>query len=173
MAAERGLTLASGVAEALAAWAPGSARELQGVVTKVEAMARLAGTREVGHALLRRLEEANGAAEAGAGAPLTMEAIVDAVTRATAVAPSALRGRGRQPRVVLARGVAATLARRLTALSHPEIARALGRGSHSGVVSSVKRIERRAAEGGEATELGAEAMPMEQLLRRIAARLGR
>src|SRR4051812_17291077 len=49
-------------------------------------------------------------------------------------------GRGRHKRVVMARAVTTYLARALTTLSYPEIARAMGRPNHSTVVTACQRI---------------------------------
>ena len=70
------------------------------------------------------------------------------------IEPDELLGRGRHRRVVLARSLVVHLARELTTLSFPEIARGLGRENHSTVHTAARRIERDleqadAPEGGE------------------------
>lgn len=50
-------------------------------------------------------------------------------------------GRCRSPRVVLARGLSALLAREMTNLSFPEIARAMGRPNHSTVITAMNRMK--------------------------------
>ena len=58
-------------------------------------------------------------------------------------------GAGRQRHVVLARSLAIYLARQLTSMSYPEIAAAMGRNSHSTIVTAARRIERQLEAGGE------------------------
>jgi chromosomal replication initiator protein len=66
-----------------------------------------------------------------------------------------LLGSGRHPRTVVARGLVAHLSRELTTHSYPEIARALGRDTHSAVHTAAKRLremidaDERLAAGGE------------------------
>jgi chromosomal replication initiation ATPase DnaA len=49
-------------------------------------------------------------------------------------------------KVVLARTLAIHLARKRTTMSYPEIAGALGRGTHSTVITAAQRMERQLAE---------------------------
>ena len=54
---------------------------------------------------------------------------------------------GRHRRIVLARTLAAALARDLTTHSFPEIAKALGRDNHSTIITACQRLKRQVAEG--------------------------
>lgn len=181
MAGRRGLLLGEGVARALVrrvvdaggAGAGGrvSVRDLEGAVTKVEAVHRLlgeGGARQVGFACVERaLRTAAPAGEpvsAGVAAPgeaaavgasplagdggaqrsarmVRMEQIVDEVCRALGVSREEVEARGRHVRVVLARAMSTHLARKLTTLSYPEIARALGRPNHSTVITAAQRLD--------------------------------
>jgi chromosomal replication initiation ATPase DnaA len=73
--------------------------------------------------------------------PVRMTLILEEVCRVLRVEPGELFGKGRHKRVVLARSVCAVLARSLTTMSYPEIARALGRPNHSTVVTAVQRLQ--------------------------------
>lgn len=205
MAGRRGLALEAGAARALvrrvaelsareraaseatardpgtgAEFAPGcvSVRELEGAVTKVEAVHRLLGEGagkgpgriggSVGLVCVERALRvpASSAATgvASASAPLSvqgkgvdgvmaatvatggarmvrMDQIVEEVCRALGVSREEVSARGRHVRVVLARALSTHLARRLTTLSYPEIARALGRPNHSTVITAAQRLE--------------------------------
>jgi coproporphyrinogen III oxidase-like Fe-S oxidoreductase len=62
------------------------------------------------------------------------------VVRGLAVSRDDLAATGRHKRVVLARGVVVHLAREMTTLSFPEIARHLGRTAHSSAHAAARRV---------------------------------
>lgn len=72
--------------------------------------------------------------------PVQIGTITAEVCRTLAVEPAELAGKTRHKRVVLARAVVTWLARRLTTLSFPEIARAIGRPNHSTVITAHNRL---------------------------------
>jgi chromosomal replication initiator protein len=74
---------------------------------------------------------------------------VGEVCRGLNVDLSDFMGKGRHPRVVLARSVTSFICRKLTTLSFPEIARAMGRGNHSTVITAHRRVERDLLKKGE------------------------
>jgi chromosomal replication initiator protein len=74
--------------------------------------------------------------------PIPVSHIVDHVCQALAVDAAEFSGKGRHKRVVFARSVAAVLARQLTTQSFPEIARAMGRGNHSTIITAQRRLQR-------------------------------
>ena len=168
MAERRGLRLDKAAIACLAAdFAPGSSvRDLEGALTRVEALARLlpelsADSSTIGVAHVRR---ALGAVDTGAGGvrtprrPMRIDLIRDEVCRFLRVEPSELMGKGRHKRVVLARSLIAHLARTLTTMSYPEIARALGRPNHSTIVTACKRVQEQMARN-ETPDLGADLSP--------------
>lgn len=134
----------------------GSVRDIEGDLTRVAAVAEVmpALLGEGGVAGLTLVRQALGVTEDGTGAgrpirrPIRADQIVDHVCLALRVPRDELAGRGRHPRVVLARAAVAYLARTMTTLSYPEIARALGRPNHSTVVTAFQRISAR-VEAGE------------------------
>lgn len=65
--------------------------------------------------------------------------IVAETCNAACVTPGEIRGPRRSPRIVAAREVCVVLARRHTAASYPEIARAIGRTTHSTVFEAHQR----------------------------------
>ena len=123
-----------------------SVRMIEGMVIQVEAVCRLlpelagprgrAGLNVVGRALGLGDQRTEGAVTR----PVGLDSIVDEVCRALSVELDELLGRGRHKRVVLAREMVTLLARRMTTSSFPEIARALGRPSHSTVVTAHNRV---------------------------------
>lgn len=152
LAGRRGMVLEPAAARLIAshyASREGSVRDLEGVLVRLDALTRLmpegpgttgGGGGVVGLVLVRKalgLEEG----EAGRGRrPVRMESIIDEVCRSLGVQIGDFVGRGRHKRVVLARAVTTYLARGLTTLSYPEIARAMGRPNHSTVVTACQRI---------------------------------
>lgn len=139
LARRRGLVLGEGAVAAISsANGSGSVRDLEGSLARVEAAYRLAGGMgAIGALLARRALEPSTAA---APRPVRPEQIISRVCETLRVADAELRGTGRHPRVVLARGLIVHLCRALTTLSFPEIARAMGRPNHSSVVTSGKRL---------------------------------
>ena len=142
LAAERGLDLTDAAAQLLAGRFTGSVRELRGGITKLAALRRLDGTRSdaVGAIMVEQMLE--GESAPGPRTPVRLGEIIDAVCVRIGVESDELLGRGRHRRVVLARGLVVHLARELTTLSFPEIARGLGRENHSTVHTAARRILR-------------------------------
>lgn len=144
LAKRRTLHLNEGVAATLADHCHGSVREIEGMLTRLSALASLerrpgepAGP--IGHALLGRLIGA--VAPPVSRRPVRIEHILQAVCEALHVERSAVMTRSRHKRVVLARSVTVYLARQLTTMSYPELAVALSRPNHSTVVTAVQRVE--------------------------------
>jgi chromosomal replication initiator protein len=166
LALSRGLTLddeaASLLAERGGAAASGGAfggnvRELEGLLHQVEAVHRLlpeaggAATGLTGSIVRRALGLDGKGTPTGAPAlrlrrPVSAETVVAEVCRELTVDLSDFMGKGRHKRVVLARSLVASLSRRLTTMSFPEIARAMGRSNHSTVITAQRRIDRQLAD---------------------------
>lgn len=79
-------------------------------------------------------------ARIGPRQPVRLEEIVALVCQRLSVTLTEVAGRGRHPRVVLARAASTWLARKHTRASYPEIARALGRPNHSTVITAHQRL---------------------------------
>ncbi len=152
-AKEKGFILQPTAAEVLAQRCVGSVRDIEGALTRLEALAVLgrgaavaagaaAPATEIGMVLVARLfgDEAQ-----EVRTNPRVEAIVSTVAQRFGMDAARLTGPSRHRQVVLARSVAAYLARRLTTRSFPEIARAMGRSNHSTVFTAVMRIERQLA----------------------------
>ncbi len=154
VAMRRGLSLSdasvNAIFESTSAHGGGcSVREIEGAVLRVEAMTRLsqsaggeAGAAGESAMVRAALGAAGGGDFRGLRKPVRVAAIVDAVCAGVGVERSDLLGSGRHKRVVLARGIAAYLARALTTHSFPEIAQALGKTNHSTMVTACQRIAR-------------------------------
>ncbi|MDX9910971.1 MAG: DnaA/Hda family protein [Phycisphaerales bacterium] len=179
--ASRGLLLSEDAAQAIADHAgPGaSPREIEGLVTRVEAAVRLLP--ELGAsdgAITRRcVDAALGAARSRSTRPIRPEEVVSLVCREMGVEIEDVRGRGRHPRVVLARAVAGSLCRSHTTASFPEIAQSLGRPNHSSVVTACGRLKKQVAGEFEIpASLGLDAAGLSVMVERLgglARRLGR
>jgi chromosomal replication initiator protein len=139
LAAIRSLRISPAAEELIVSRCLGSVRELEGALTKLAALSMISNSSsdEVGVLLVEQLLRDHGPRPT---MPIRIADVVSAVTTRLAVDRSELLSNGRHRRVVLARGLAAYLARELTTLSFPEIARALGRENHSTAHTADARI---------------------------------
>lgn len=166
-ARETGFVLQPAAAELLAQRCVGSVRDIEGALTRLEALALLgrtttggtgagASAAEIGMVLVARLfgEEAQEVRISP-----RVETIIAAVAQRFGMDAPRLTARSRHRQVVLARSIAAYLARKLTTCSYPEISRAMRRSNHSTVFTAVMRIERRLA-ANEMVTLGESAPPV-------------
>ncbi len=140
----------------LPAGSPASVRDIEGMVTQVEAVSRLlpefvTNGGRIGALAVRR---ALGLGEPGCESvsrrslrPMRPEAVVRGVAGAMGVEVSEVLGTSRHRRVVLARALCVYLMRELTTLSYPEIGRALARRNHSTAATADKRLRGQMAEG--------------------------
>ncbi len=141
LARERGLDMTTAAEDAVAGRCAGSIREIEGAITRLGALVELDGVRgQIGPGTVERLLGQEAAAANGS-APIRLGAILEAVCERLRVSREDLLGSGRHARTVVARGVVAHLARELTTHSYPEIARALGRDTHSAVHTAAKRLK--------------------------------
>lgn len=170
-----------------------SIRDIEGLVTRIDAVHRLmpeyAGNtpgvislalveRALGHATpigsgsaapdTDNLPPLDGQASARSTRPIRIESVIEQTCTAMAVEKGDLAGKTRHPRVVLARALITHLARQLTTLSFPDIARAIGRPNHSTVITAFQRLAKQ-LEADEAVEApGApEATTLAVLVRQI------
>lgn len=183
-AARRGLALEPGaagaIAGAIATIVGRSARDIEGLIAQVEAVWRAMPEHRSpsGGVGLLVVERALGLSGAGTrNAPrraIQATEVVRVVCRALSVEPSEMSSKGRHPRVVLARAIAAYLCRETTNASYPEIARAIGRPTHSTVVVADKKLRARlnAPPGVDLGESFA-GMNIRGVCARIADELGR
>lgn len=153
LAQRRGLSLMETVAATLARRCEGSIRELEGALTKLSALAALteaaaptpATPRPIGQLLVQRLWQTQPLSPAPRATRFTR--IVDCVAQRLQMQVQLIRDGGRQRQAVLARGLIAFLARELTRMSYPEIARALNLSSHSTVIAAERRVRDQMAAG--------------------------
>ena len=147
LAERRNLNLATAAARTLGQQAHGSVREIEGTLTKLQALiavARQNGQRieePIGHTLIHQLTDAEAAQDAPRR-PVQFQSVLDAVATELAVSRQQILGRGRHRLVVLARALTVYLTRRLTAMSYPELATALGRSNHSTVITAAQRMQK-------------------------------
>ncbi len=164
-----------------------SIRDIEGLVTKVEAVHRLlsgSGGGTHAHATGRvgvlSARQALGHNDAGAaqrhaparrdGAPrgVQMGDIVRVVCERLSVEAAELADKHRHPRVVLARALCTHLARAVIGMSYPEIARSIGRPNHSTVLTAHQRIQRQISEG---LTVGGIGQPVRQLAEALLSEL--
>ncbi|MBL8745058.1 MAG: ATP-binding protein [Phycisphaerae bacterium] len=143
-ARNRGLLLEPTAVEALVTGCPGSVRDLEGVVTRIAALAAMMpeacgpGGRITPQLIRRAMGQ--GSSETAIRRPVRVPVIADIVCRTLGVELEDIRRRKRHRRVVLARALVAYLARQMTTHSYPEIAAALGCGSHSTMIDGHERM---------------------------------
>ena len=148
LAKRRGMSLLVSVIEVLAARCQGSVREIEGTLSKLHALLRLANEHRgddqtedtIGHVLLNRLFEAE--LQEQPVRSVQFKTILDIVTRRLDVMRHEIMGKSRNRAVVQARSMSVYLARQMTSMSYPEIAAALDRSNHSTVITANKRVER-------------------------------
>jgi chromosomal replication initiator protein len=136
-----------------------SVRDIEGLVTKIDALHRLAPEyaaataetsptsagavgvlsieRALGHTAVSGLGDAGRSTR-----PVRIDAIIAETCTALAIDPRDLSGKTRHKRVVAARALITHLARHLTTMSFPEIARAIGRPNHSTVITAFQRLQK-------------------------------
>jgi chromosomal replication initiator protein len=140
LARARGLTLSGAAEDAVAGRCAGSIREVEGAITRLGALVELDGLRgQIGPGTVERLLGDEAVQVAGTQ-PIRLAKIIESVCDRLRVGREELLGSGRHARTVVARGVVAHLSRELTTHSYPEIARALGRDTHSAVHTAAKRL---------------------------------
>ena len=140
LALRRGLRLAPEACAAVAERCVGGAREIEGLLSRVDAMRAVSGAAgPVGAGEVRAVFQHDDAQRGTQ--PVRMPEVLRVVCERLGVDAEQLRSNGRHRRIALARGLVAWLARDLTALSFPEIARGLGRDSHSAVHGACARVQ--------------------------------
>ena len=159
--AARGFEVTEAAEEAIVGRFVASARELEGVAAKLTALAALddapggasrsaAGRISLGMVLVERLLEED--RRATRRTPVRLTSIVEAVSSTFGVRREELLSTSKHRTASEARGVVVLIARRLTTLSYPEIARGLGRRNHSAIHAAERRVRTVIEEGGATGE---------------------
>lgn len=152
LARRGGLNLPDPAVDQIVRQCRGSVREIEGTLLRVRATADLLASQTgvpvngspIGQSVLDRVF---GISETKRGAqPIRFAQIVETVCGSTGVERSKVMSKSRHRRVVLARSAAIYLARALTTLSYPELARELNRPNHSTIVTAAKRVEKQIEE---------------------------
>jgi chromosomal replication initiator protein len=161
LAEQRGLRLGQAAEECLIGRFVGSARELEGAVAKLSALASLGDgggdhRGEIGMLLVEQLLEED--RRVARRTPIRLSSIVEAVSSHFEIDREEIIGGSKLRRASEARGVVAHLARRLTTLSFPEIARGLGRRNHSAIHAAEARTREAIAAPSEDAERLREAV---------------
>lgn len=173
--AARGFEATEAAEEAIVGSFVASARELEGVAAKLTALSSLesgprtapaaSGRISLGMVIVERLLAEN--QRATRRTPVRLAAIVEAVSGVFDVRREDLLSTSKHRAASEARGVVVLLARRLTTLSYPEIARGLGRRNHSAIHAAERRI-RSAIESG-----GSDGESLQERIDRLAHELTR
>ena len=170
----RGLLVTDVVVDLLARKWTGSVRELEGMLAKLQAIASLQHgrlTAPIGRSLAEKMFQADEPARPRT--PARFDNILAAVAEVTGVPREALLGRGRQKPIVLARSLLIHITRELTAMSYPELATAMGKRTHSTVITADQRMHAQ-LRGQELYTLpnGAEPGTAAEIRQRILEHLG-
>lgn len=138
LATARGLEFDPVAVSAVSDRVLGSVREIEGALARIAAAMLVEDVSVAGLALVERALATG--AHMNRGAPPRIGSIVDAACDALGVGRDEITSNGRHRRVVLARGVVVHLAREMTTMSYPEIARHLGRTAHSTAHAASERV---------------------------------
>ncbi len=149
-AARRHISLPGEVLDRVAEHCLGGAREVRGFILRLEALRQLDRAADLPAAALVALRSPSSLSPGR----VNLESIIVEAAREFGVTGSDIRGNSRRREVVDARGMVAMLARELTRLSLPEIARGLGREAHSTVLQAAQRM-RTCCEAGQELSCGA------------------
>ena len=163
LAERRGLALLDSVADVLTERCRGSVREIEGTLTKLHTLVRLMHEKQagaangangsppgqpVGHAILDRLFDEPSQPRRRA---VRFDQIATAVTGHFHIERALIAGNSRRRDIVHARALTLYLARKMTSMSYPELAAAIGRKGHSTVVGAVGRIESLVRQNGSSS----------------------
>ena len=162
----RGISMTPAAMDRLSSQAVGSVREIEGAVTRVTAAVRFLSSNHkdvVGIDDVERVLRAT----PPTSHPIRMGDVINITSKRLGVSAEDVLGSTRSTRVVLARSISAYLGRKLTPMSFPELASALGRKNHSTVHAATRRIETRleqesTAEGS--VRIGEEEITIRELL---------
>ena len=159
----RGVEWHEAAIQELARRCVGSVREIEGTLTKVYATAALTRTRRpmdtnelchgmvseqvsgteaispIGCALIHRVFEAEESCQPRRA--VSFETILNTVVTHLGVSRAQVLGPSRHRHVVLARSLVIYTTRQWTSMSYPEIAAAMGRRTHSTIVTAAQRVE--------------------------------
>lgn len=165
---------------------PTTIRDIEGLITRIDALHRLvpdygaesqsSQAQPIGVLLVERALGHSGgstvvdpSAPIRAPRPVRIDAIITHTCAALAVDQADLSGKTRHPRVVLSRAIITHLARQMTTLSYPEIARAIGRPNHSTVITAFQRFAKQLAADEAVDAPGApEARTLPILVRQLS-----
>ena len=137
-----GISMTPAAMDRLSSQAVGSVREIAGAVTRVTAAAKFLSTPlkdTIGIDDVERVLRAT----PPTSHPIRMQDVVEITSKRLGIPTEDILGHSRSARVVFARSLAAFLGRKLTTMSFPELAIALGRKNHSTMHAAVKRVEKR------------------------------
>lgn len=174
LAVQRGLSLSETAMDTLASRCVASVRELLGGLARLDALVRIDGGDrgdEIGSIAVQRA--LGDESTSSGGRPIRVNRILEVVCEAVGVQHDELLSSGRHRRVVLARGLAAYLAREMTNACFPEIASALGRTTHSTVHTADRRIRRQLELDEPVTTGDGESVRLRDLVDEIRSTLRR
>ncbi|MAX25543.1 MAG: hypothetical protein CMJ19_13665 [Phycisphaeraceae bacterium] len=144
LAQRRNMLLNEAAIQLIAARCIGSVREIEGALTRVHAMATLiqrngqSGPVAIGPAVVNQTFASE--RQTRVNRIVHFDSIADVVCEQLAIDRNQVNGPGRHRDIVLGRNIMVHLAREMTSMSFPEIARAIKRSSHSSVVAAAKRL---------------------------------
>ena len=157
------IELTQGAIERLAGQAVGSVREIEGTVTRLRATASLIMTDKsaaIGSEIVERVLRATPPNTL----PIRIGDVIDATSSRAGIPVLDLRGKSRAANIVFWRSIASYLGRKLTTLSYPELAIALGRKNHSTVHAAVKKITELLNQEDTTHTLGNETIDVKELI---------
>lgn len=141
-----GIFLTEDVINFIATTLENNIREIEGMITKINAMANIVGQQEIDldfakQALKEHIKEKR--------ENITLDNIVELIAKEFNIKPSEITSKSRNQNIVLARRTAIYLARHFTKNSTPNIAKFFGLKDHSAVSKSTKAFNKKIKEDGD------------------------
>ncbi len=160
---QNGISITAGAVDHLASQAVGSVREIEGTVTRLRATASLLTKEDsltIGIDAVERLLRST----PPTSLPIRFIDIIEVTANRASISIQDLNGASRTSTVVFWRSVASYLGRKLTTLSYPELAYAIGRKNHSTVHAAVKRVENLLQQTETTTTLNGESIDIKEII---------
>ncbi len=183
LSARRRLSLQDNAAQLLAGRCSGSVRDIEGMMTRLHALAMLStkqdsqrgdqtdgrrgdNSAQVGHALIEKLFQTDYGRHRKEA--VRWETILNTVAQQLCIDRKQVLGSTRHQRAVFARSLAVYLGRQMTMMSYPEIATAMGRRTHSTMVTACQRVEKQVAENRSVlVPADSQPVPIVELIERL------
>ncbi len=157
------ITLTPGAIRLLASQAVSSVREIEGTVTTLRATASLL-LDNIGDSIGSEIVDRVLRSTPVNSLPVKFSHILEEITKRSRLSMQDIRGKSRTATFVFWRSMTYYLGRKLTSLSYPELAYAMGRKNHSTVHTAVKNMQIFLEQGDTTRKVGSESVEVSELI---------